>query len=114
MKLVIGAGIAFLLHWMLGWAWSALAGVAMGVWVGRRGWLLGGLAVGLSWAILIVYTFIANPEATARMTDILGSIFGGLPGLAVPATSLLMGILLGVSGGLFGTGLRSVWKLIGK
>ncbi|MDE2833042.1 MAG: hypothetical protein OXM02_00795 [Bacteroidota bacterium] len=110
MKMLVGAAVAFLLHWVLGWVWAILAGILMGVWTDRRGWLFGGVAVGVSWGVLITYTLAVDPGAAGRMFDIMGSIFGGLPGLAVPAVTLLMGVLLGVAGGLFGTGVRNLWQ----
>ena len=110
MKTLVGAAVAFLLHWLLGWLWTILAGFLMGIWVGRRGWLLGGLAVGASWSVLIAYSLAVDPAAAGRMFDIMGSIFGGLPAFAVPVSTLLIGVLLGVTGGLFGTGIRNLWQ----
>lgn len=110
MRLLLGVGLAFLLHWLLGWVWTVLAGIVMGIWYERRGWLVGGIAVGVSWGALITFTFAADLAATRRMIDIMGSIFGGLPGFIVPVATLLMGVLLGASGGLFGAGLRNLWE----
>ena len=110
MKLVAGIGLALLVHLTLGWIWTIMAGVGMGLWVGKRGWLLGGLAVGLSWGGLIAYSVWVDPAAAQRMFDVVGGIFGGLPGLAVPVATLLIGVLLGISGGLVGTSLRSLRK----
>lgn len=111
MKLIIGIGLSLLIHWLLGWVWTGLAGVVVGFWVGPRGWLYGGLAVAICWGIFIAYTLIIDPPATYRMVKIIGDIFGGMPGLVVPVGSVLMGGLLGASGGLLGTGLKQVWAV---
>ena len=80
-----------------------LAGVVAGVWVGRRGWLVGGMGVGLSWLVLILYNYTVAPEPVLRMTETLGGILGNLPGFAIVGVTLLIGVLLGTVGGGLGT-----------
>ena len=110
MKLLATTILALVLHMLLGWAWTLLAGVVAGVWVGRRGWLVGGMGVGLSWLVLIVYNFIMASGPVGRMTETLGGILGNLPGFAVVGITLLIGVLLGTLGGGFGTQIRLLLK----
>ena len=78
MKLLATAILALILHLLLGWAWTILAGVIGGLWKGRGGWWVGGLGVGLSWLWLILFNFGAAAEPIRRMTDMLGGILGGM------------------------------------
>lgn len=97
--------LALAFHLMLGWAWSPVAGLAAGFWIGRRGWIAGMAAVGLSWLLLVTYSFAAAPRATAAMADVFGGILGNLPGAAIVGMTLLIGALLGALGGLAGSSL---------
>lgn len=103
MKLLATVILALVLHLLLGWAWTILAGVIGGLWKGRGGWWVGGLGVGLSWLWLILFNFGVAAEPVRRMTDMLGGILGDLPGMAVIGATLLIGILLGTVGGGLGT-----------
>jgi hypothetical protein len=109
MKLLVIILLALVIHLLLGWAWTILAGIVAGVWALRRGWLLGGAGVGLSWLVLIGYNFVVAPGPVGRMTDTMGGILGHLPGIAVVGLTLLMGVLLGTVGGGLGTQV-SLWS----
>lgn len=106
LQIVMTALAAFVLHLVLGWAWTLLAGVGAGVWAGRRGWRVGGVAVGLEWLVLVGYNYVVAPAETGAMLETMGGIVGNMPGFAIVAISLLIGVLLGALGGLIGTQLR--------
>ena len=106
MKLVATAIFALVLHVLLGWAWTLGTGIFAGVWVGRRGWFVGGMGVGVSWLVLIVYNFFSASESVGRMTETLGGILGNLPGFAIVGITLLIGVVLGTVGGALGTQIR--------
>ena len=110
MKILAIAVFALVLHILLGWAWTFLAGVVAGVWVGRRGWLVGGVGVGLGWLVLVMYNIIVASGPVGRMTETLGGILGNLPGFVVLGITVLIGVLLGTVGGGLGTQVRLLSK----
>lgn len=101
-RILIGLGIAIILHLFLGWAWSIGGGIAAGLYCRRRAWLAGGIAVGLGWALFVAHAFIVAPEPTIRLLTIMGAMFGGLPAALIPVVTVLVGGLLGVAGGALG------------
>lgn len=101
-----GLLVSLVLHVVLGWGWTILGGVLVGAWVRRRGWLLGMVAVGLDWLLLVVYSWWAAAEAFGRMVAAVGELFGNMPGAAVVACTLSIGLLLGAVGGALGARLR--------
>ncbi len=103
MKLLVTALLALVLHLLLGWGWTLLAGVAAGAWVGRRGWLVGGAGVALGWLALVAYNYAVAARPVQAMADALGGILGNLPGFVVVGLTLLIGALLGAVGGAAGT-----------
>ena len=103
MKIVVTILLAFLLHVLLGWAWTILAGLAGGLWIGRRGWLVGGIGVGLSWLGLVLYNIAVAAGPVGRMAETFGGILGNLPGPLIVALTVLIGGLLGAVGGALGT-----------
>lgn len=103
MKIVVTILLALILHLLLGWAWTVVAGVAVGIWKGPRGWLVGGIGVGLSWLGLVVYNYLVAAGPVGRMVDTLGGILGNLPGPVIVALTVLIGVLLGAVGGALGT-----------
>lgn len=94
--------LSLILHVFLGWMWTAVAGVAGGLASRRLGWVIGLAAVTLAWAILVGYTFVVSPGATAEMARIFGSIVGNLPGAATVAGGILIGAVIGALGGTTG------------
>lgn len=98
--------LAVLLHVLLGWEWTVLAGIVAGLAVPRRGWLTGLLVVGSDWLILILFNFVMDARATTAMTTAVGTILGNLPSAAVVALTLLIGCMLGLLGGGAGAQLR--------
>ena len=110
MKLLATSILALILHLLLGWAWTILAGLVAGLWKGPGGWWVGGMGVGLTWLGLILYNFSVAAEPVGRMTEVLGGILGNLPGMAVVGATLLIGILLGTVGGGLGTQIRLLIK----
>lgn len=107
MKIVVVAVVSVLFHLLLGWQWTIVAGVFGGLLSDRRGWLLGGLGVGLSWLGLVIYNFAMALEPMQRMIDTMGGILGGLPGFVIVALTILIGLLLGLVGGGIGTQVRA-------
>lgn len=108
MKILITAALALGLHLTLGWSWTLVAGAAGGWWAAEGGWRVGALGVGADWAALIAYTYILAPEPTATMTETVGGILGNMPGAAVVACTLFIGLVLGALGGAFGAHVRQV------
>ena len=106
MKTLVTAGLALVLHLLLGWAWTLAAALAGGVWAGRRGWLVGALGVGLDWLVLIAYNFVVAPEPVQTMTETVGDLLGNMPGPLIVASTLFLGLLLGAVGGAGGTQVR--------
>ena len=104
MKLLATAVLSLLLHLMLGWAWTAGAGIAGGAWAGRRGWLVGLAGVALGWGALIAWNLGVAPGPVGTMA----AIFGNLPGGAIVALPLVIGALLGALGGFVGSQLRGL------
>jgi hypothetical protein len=106
LAILLTAGLALALHLTLGWAWTLGAGLAGGFWAARRGWVVGGVGVGLAWAVLVAYNYAAAPEATGIMTDTVGGIIGGFSGntasILIVALTLVIGTVLGALGGWVG------------
>ncbi len=113
-RILIGLGIAIILHLVLGWVWSIGGGIAAGLYCRRRAWLAGGIAVGLGWTLFVVHAFMVAPEPTMRLMAIMGAMFGGLPGALIPVITVLVGGLLGIAGGALGASmnpaLASLWN----
>ena len=105
-RILIGLGIAIILHLVLGWVWSIGGGIAAGLYCRRRAWLAGGIAVGLGWALFVAHAFIVAPEPTIRLLAIMGAMFGGLPGALIPVVTILVGGLLGIAGGALGASMN--------
>lgn len=102
MKTLVIATASVLLHLFLGWAWTPLAGLAGGFWAERRGWGVGGVGVGLGWAVLVAWNFIANPHGAATFIAAMGSVMGNLPGVLIVVLTLLIGATIGALSGLAG------------
>ncbi|MCY4232725.1 MAG: hypothetical protein OXE59_03135 [Bacteroidetes bacterium] len=105
-RLWLGFIVAMLLHLILGWAWSIGGGIAVGLYRAEHAWIVGGIATGLSWAAFVIHAFIVAPEPTQRLMDIMGALFGGIPSGLVPVATILVGIIVGSSGGAFGAAFR--------
>ena len=106
MIILVTAAFALGLHLLLGWPWTLVAGVVGGLWVGTGGGRVGALGVGLDWAVLVVYNYVVAPEPVATMTETVGGILGNMPGAAVVACTLFIGLALGALGGAFGAHVR--------
>lgn len=95
---------AIAIHLGLGWAWTVLAGVGIGLWHGQtlRSMGIGALGVGLGWATLVGYSFLASGPSTRVMIDTVGGLMGNTADWLVVAATVLIGSLLGMLGGLVG------------
>ena len=101
-RILIGFGVAVVLHLLLGWAWSIGGGVAAGLYRADRAWLAGGIAVGLGWAVFVIHALAVSPEPSLRLFNIMGALFGDIPSAFIPVGTILVGILLGIAGGGLG------------
>ncbi len=102
MKTLATALLALVLHLLLGWMWTVLAGAAGGYLSVRRGWLVGAAGVAAGWGALVAYNLLFFQDETRRMAETVGGILGNLPGFAVVVASLLTGAVLGALGGFVG------------
>ena len=109
LRIVVVATLSLALHLTLGWTWTLLAGIGGGVWVARRGWLVGLLGVALGWLALVAYSYAVAGAATQVMTNTVGGMLGNMPGLVVVAATVLIGGLIGVLGGAVGMSLRGLF-----
>lgn len=113
-RILAGFGIALALHLLFGWMWSIGGGIALGMYCRCRAWLAGGIAVGLSWAVLVAHAFLVAPEPALRLITIMGAMFGDIPGILIPVITVLIGVLLGIAGGLLGASMNpalvSAWN----
>ena len=114
MKVALTFALAFVLHLLLGWGWTLVAGIAGGFWAVRGGWLVGALGVGLDWLAWLLYDYAVAQAATSELVRVLGGILGGLPGAAVLALTLLIGLVLGALGGFIGTQAARVLRTSGR
>lgn len=94
--------VALALHLILGWPWSILGGVFAGLTAVRTGWLLGAAAVGLSWALIVLYNFTVAAPETARFLSVTGGLFGNMSATMVVVVTILIGVVLGLLGGTIG------------
>ncbi|MXW84292.1 MAG: hypothetical protein F4246_12180 [Rhodothermaceae bacterium] len=106
LRLLLGTVTALAFHLMFGWAWSVAGGIVAGVLGRKRGWLAGGIAVGLSWGVFLVHAFIVASAPTQRLLDIIGGLFGGIPSMLIPPITVLPGVLLGIAGGALGSSIK--------
>jgi hypothetical protein len=94
--------VALALHVLLGWPWSILGGAVAGFASARTGWLVGAVAVGLSWSILVTYNFAVAPAEISRFLAITGGVLGNMSGPLVVVVTVSIGALLGLLGGTIG------------
>lgn len=113
LRVLAVAVLSVLLHVLIGWAWTAGAGIAAGLWVQRRGWLLGLGGVALGWAFLVAYSFAVAPQATAEMTRIFSGLLGNLPAFVTVAATVVLGAIIGALSGLLGSLIAASLKLRG-
>ncbi len=108
MKVIVCIALALLLHLVLGWEWTLLAGVLSGLMLQHKGWLWGGISVAAGWGLLVAYNFIVAPEPVGEMVDVTGQILGNLPGIVVVGLTVCIGAVLGILGGLLGAQVAQV------
>ncbi len=101
-RILIGFGVAVVLHLLLGWAWTMGGGIVAGLYRAHRAWIAGGIAVGLGWAVFVLHALAVAPEPSLRLFNIMGALFGNIPSAFVPVGTVLVGILLGMAGGGLG------------
>jgi hypothetical protein len=112
LSLIALAVAAFVLEYF-GWWWAMpLVGLLAGwAWKdGRRGFVLGGLAVSLAWGVFIVFYAITSPLGR------LLNLFSGILGLDAPLAfvplllALIVAFLLGGLGGWTGAWLKEAMQ----
>jgi hypothetical protein len=113
MPLLLASILALILHVLLGWQWSLGGGVVAGLMARRAGWAVGMTAVALAWTALVLYNFAAAPAEIARLLEIASGIFGNIPPFSLVVITILLGALLGLLGGIFGTLLRRLFTPVG-
>ncbi len=101
-KLIVVLALSLVLHLLLGWMWTAVAGIVAGLWTRRYGWLIGSVGVALGWAVLVAYSFYVAPYPTSEMARIFGAIVGNLPAAVTVAATIVIGGVIGGLGGATG------------
>ena len=101
--LVVGVILALTLHLTLGWAWTLIAGLAVGAALREGGWWAGGLMGTISWGLLIAWSFWEAPAETARMTGTIGELLADISGVLLVGAVLGIGFVLGAVGALAGS-----------
>ncbi|NND72662.1 MAG: hypothetical protein HKN43_13880 [Rhodothermales bacterium] len=108
MKLAITTLLSVGLHVAVGWQWSVVGGIVAGFWAIRRGWIAGGVTVGLAWSILLAYSLFDAFNPVLRMFEVAGQLVGGLPAVFTPVAIVLCGFLLGLLAGFLGEALAGL------
>jgi len=103
---------ALVLHVVLGWAWSVLASVGGGYFSGRRGWLVGGAALLVSWSAITWFRFLQAPAEVSEMARVVAGLAGGVPAFTTYLLTMFIGTLLGVAGGFLGSSIAEVRRII--
>jgi hypothetical protein len=108
LRIFLVAALSLLVHLVLGWGWTIVAGIVAGFWIDRRGWLVGAAGVGLGWLILVGHAAaVAGPEV-GEMARVMGEVFGGFPGAVIYLLSVVLGLVLGLIGGVIGSQSRAL------
>lgn len=102
MRTFFVAVLALLIHLVLGWEWTILAGLAAGGLSPRYGWFVGAAGTALSWTGILIYTFAVAPASTRILLDTLSGFAGNIPGSALVALTVAFGALIGGLGGAIG------------
>ena len=102
--------LALLLHILIGWQWTILAGVVYGFLGPRLVWLHAALACGLAWTLLVLWNYAVAPLETGRMTETVGGLFGNIAPSAVVALTILLCALCGLIGALIGRRLHLIFR----
>lgn len=106
--LLVAWGLMLGLHVVLGWEWTLIGGVLLGLWRPRRGWLWGGSGGALGWASLVGYTAAMAPASLRLLLDTLGALGGNIPPEAVVGATVVLGGALGALGGALGSAVRAL------
>ncbi|NNE69017.1 MAG: hypothetical protein HKN29_01495 [Rhodothermales bacterium] len=104
------AVLALLAHLTLGWVAVIPAAALGGFLVEKRGATIGLVGVLTAWGLLVAYSYAIAPGPTQEMTRVVGALAGGLPSVAIPVATLLVGGLLGATAGWAGSSLRNILR----
>ena len=105
MRVLLCTLVSVGLHFFMGWPFTVAAGILAGFMIQPRGWLWGGIAVGLGWLGLAGYNFYAAPDATREFLGVMGTLMGNQSPIVVVALTAVIGVVLGEVGGMFGRSL---------
>jgi hypothetical protein len=108
MKVLVTALLSVALHLLVGWEWTVLAGVVVGVWSSSslRAGAIGAGGAALGWAVFVIYTAAAAPASFRILLDTMGRLAGNIPGEAMVGMTVLLGGVLGALGAGIGGALR--------
>ncbi len=113
-KLAIVVVLSTVFHLIFGWMWSVLGAIAGGWMADRRGWLIGGGGLIISWAALIIISIIQAPPQVTEMARVVAALIGDFPSITTYLVTLLTGCILGILGGFVGSALGSFRKTIDR
>lgn len=106
MIVLVSAILSILLHWLVGWEATVLAGLFAGFLSPHGHWFAGACAVALGSAVSVVYSAAIAPASFRVLLDTLGGLAGNIPGEAIVGLTVLLGGVLGALGGTVGHRLR--------
>ena len=66
----------------------------------------GAISLTVAWALLIGWNMAVAPAENLNMMETMGNMLGGLPGIVIPAVTLLIAFLLGWAAGWLGGALK--------
>lgn len=105
---LLTAAVSLVLHLLVGWEATVVAGGVGGLWAVRRGWLVGAVGAATAWLILVVYSLSVSPVSVRLLLETVGALGGNIPGEALVVGTIMLGGILGALGGSLGELLRTM------
>ena len=100
---IIGVATAIVLHFFLGWQFSVIGAMVAGFFSTGSSWKAGMMALGTAWGLLVLYNFMVAPSESITFIELVGALFGGMPGFVVVVLTVAIGMVLGAAGGWAGS-----------